>query len=187
MVRGLGDINIPSLPKDPGEPLSCLPLTLPVACITYPSALWQASSTGPHPILLWPQHCPAQKLWTDSCPLPSPALDILPGWPWEIDKMKQLLLSLAELGWGSLKAQGSMLMLPEEGLLKEGQEPGKHRERVSAPGPTLREHRHLLRGTPAIRAAPTVGPRHLRGGTHIHTQTAAQDRSPTKMESVWKP
>lgn len=100
--------------------------------------------------------------------------------------MKQLLLSLGELGGGGpLKDQGTMLMLPEEGLLKEGQEP--HWERVSAPGPTLREHRHLLHGTPAIRAAPTVGPRHLRGGTHIHTQTAAQDRSPTKMESVWKP
>lgn len=45
-------------------------------------------------------------------------------------------------------------MPPEEGPLEEGQGPGKHRERVSVPGPTRREHQHGPCATPTIRAAP---------------------------------
>lgn len=77
MIRSLGDVSIlspcrpPCPAKGPGKPPSCIRLSLPVPCMACPSMRWQTSSTGPHPILPRPQRLPAQKPWTDYCPLPS--------------------------------------------------------------------------------------------------------------------
>lgn len=69
-----------------------------------------------------------------------------------------------------------MLMLPEEGLAEEGlpqegQEPGKHRERASHPGPILRGRQQLLRGTLTARTAP---PRDLGTSVEGHVFTLKQ-------------